>query len=224
MKSVIAYYDELADRYDDDRFGNSYGQYVDALERTILSTWLGGIEPCECVDFGCGTGRLLAYAGTGVDGSVRMLQVAAQKYADRHLIPASITEVPLADGVMAAGFCFHVLMHLPEETICAFLAEAARIVRPGGKLIVDIPSAPRRALSGRPKSGWHGDTACDLATFRHWTGENWQIRRMRGILMLPLHRIPQRLRPWLTRLDAWLGRTLLARYASYYVLELERRA
>lgn len=224
MKSVIAYYDELADRYDDDRFGNSYGQHLDALERSILSTWLGGIEPGRCVDFGCGTGRLLAFAGTGVDGSARMLQVAAQKYADRHLIPAPITEVPLADGAMEAGLCFHVLMHLPEETIRAFLAEAARIVRPGGKLIVDIPSAPRRALSRRPKSGWHGDTASDLATFRRWAGAQWQMQEVRGILMLPLHRIPRRVRPWLMRLDAWLGRTFLARYASYYVIELERRA
>lgn len=224
MKSVIAYYDELADDYDRDRFCNSYGRYVDALEREILREWLADTRPAECVDFGCGTGRLLDFAGTGVDGSVRMLQVAAQKHAGCRLIPAEITQVPLGGGVMQAGICLHVLMHLPEETIRAFLTEAARIVRPAGRLIVDIPSAPRRALSRRQQSGWHGDTAVDPATFGHWAQQaDWKVRRIRGILMLPVHRIPSCVRPWLMRIDAWLGCTPLMRYASYYVIELERR-
>ena len=222
MKSVIAYYDELADDYDGNRFANSYGRYIDAQERTILAEWLYGAVPAATVDFGCGTGRLLDFAGTGVDGSVRMLQVAAQKFDDRRLIPADLTQIPLANAQMQAGLCFHVLMHLPPETIRAFLAEAGRIVRPGGRLIVDIPSAPRRALSRRSASGWHGDTAASIETFRAWAQPQWAVRRWRGILLFPIHRIPAPLRPWLTGLDAWLGRSWLARFASYYVIELTR--
>ena len=33
---VVAYYDDIADTYDESRFGNSYGEFIDAEERMIL--------------------------------------------------------------------------------------------------------------------------------------------------------------------------------------------
>lgn len=224
MKSVIAYYDELAGEYDRSRFSNSYGQFVDVQERQILTAWLRGVPPAGVVDLGCGTGRLLGFAGAGIDGSLRMLEEAARKNPGRNLMRADITCTPLPDKAMHTGLCFHVLMHLPQDTIRAFLVEAARIIRPGGRLILDIPAAPRRRLSRRPASGWHGDTALDLATLRAWAGGRWEVRRVCGVMMLSVHRIPRFLRPWLARIDAWLGRTVLGRYASYYVVDLERQA
>jgi len=224
MNPVIAYYDALAARYDHDRFSNSYGRHIDALERTVLTRWLAGQRLAGCVDFGCGTGRLLDFAGTGVDASLPMLQVAAGKHPQRHLLAASLDSVPLASASMHAGLCFHVLMHLSTEEIRTFLAEAARIVQPGGRLIVDIPSAWRRRFSRRPPSGWHGDTAADTATLLGWAQPWWRAGRSHGLLVLPLHRVPQRLRPWLAGLDRFLGRSLPVCCASYQILELERVA
>lgn len=224
MKPVIDYYDQLAANYDHERFANSYGRYIDLLERGILAVWLGDADKADVVDFGCGTGRLLDFAMTGVDGSAQMLRVAAGKFPDRRLIHANLTDIPLADRSATAALCFHVLMHLDPETLHSVLRTAARIVRPGGKLIMDIPSAPRRALGRRPPSGWHGDTAAGMRDIREWTAAQWKVRRWRGLLFFPIHRIPARLRPVLRRLDAWIGRTWLARYSSYYVIELERLA
>lgn len=224
MNPVIAYYDALATRYDHDRFSNSYGRHIDALERAVLRGWLAGQRLAGCVDFGCGTGRLLDFAGTGVDASLPMLQVAAGKHPTRHLLAASLDAVPLAPASMQVGFCFHVLMHLSAQEIRTFLAEAARIVQPGGRLIVDIPSAWRRRLSRRPRSGWHGDTAADAATLLAWAQPWWQAGRRHGLLVLPLHRVPQRLRPWMGGVDRFLGRILPVCCGSYQILELERAA
>ena len=46
--------------------------------------------------------------------------------------------------------------------------------------------------------------------------------RRRGVLFLPIHRLPARLRAPLGGVDALIGRTVLGRWASYHVYELER--
>lgn len=222
MQPVIDYYDELADSYDHARFANSYGQYLDALERNILRAWLSGVDKAATVDLGCGTGRLLDFAMLGVDGSARMLGHAAQKFPDRQLIHADLKSIPLKSNGVTTALCFHVLMHLDVASVQSFFRDAARVVRQGGVLIVDIPSAPRRDLGKRRPSGWHGDTAATLADIRRWAGAEWQVRGWRGLLFFPIHRLPPRLRPMLRHLDAWIGRTWLARYSSYYVIQLER--
>lgn len=77
MQSVQDYYDQLASNYDQNRFANSYGQYIDRMERQILTTWLTDTPAAQVIDMGCGTGRLLDFALTGVDASTEMLKVAA---------------------------------------------------------------------------------------------------------------------------------------------------
>ena len=62
MNPIQDYYDKIAHKYDADRFGNSYGRYIDALEREILTTWLHGVKPENVLDIGCGTGRFLDFA------------------------------------------------------------------------------------------------------------------------------------------------------------------
>jgi hypothetical protein len=57
---------------------------------------------------------------------------------------------------------------------------------------------------------------------RRWAGDAWRLKRWRGIVALPIHRVPSRFRGWLGGLDALVGRSPLARWSSYYVCELER--
>ena len=222
-QAIHEYYDRLAPDYDRDRFGNSYGQFVDAQERTILGEWLAGVPASDVVDIGCGTGRLLDFAMTGVDASSEMLKVAAQKYPDRRLVQSALPDLALEDAFDAA-ICFHVFMHMSEVAIQAALTEIARVVRPGGRLIVDIPSAHRRAFRRRRASdtGWHGETAASAPDLGRWSAGRWRMLRRRGVLFLPVHRLPPGVRVRLADVDALIGRTLLGRWASYHVYELER--
>lgn len=222
MKHVIKYYDELAESYDENRFENSYGRYIDLLERNILNEWLGSEDKNHVIDLGCGTGRLLEYAMTGVDGSRKMLQIAAKKFPDRTLIQANLTNIPLPNNFINSAICFQVLMHLDIKTIQAFFESTAHIIPKRGRLIIDIPSKPRRSMGRRSLSGWHGDTSASIKDVESWIEPHWKIMRWRGILFFPIHRIPQRLRPLFINMDAWLGETWLAKYSSYYVLELVR--
>ena len=216
------YYQTLAPTYDKDRFGNSYGRYVDRLERDLLAGWLQNRPPGSVVELACGTGRLLDFAMTGVDLSSAMLAEAREKWNDRQLIHADASSTGLPSQSFDAAICFHLLMHLDVPACKAVLAEAARLVRPGGSLIFDIPSKPRRTLSGRPSSGWHGDTAASPADLQRWAGTAWRVKRRRGILIFPIHRLPSNWRSRLARFDAALGRTPLGRWGSYYVCELVR--
>ncbi|HYH83657.1 MAG TPA: hypothetical protein VEX86_27930, partial [Longimicrobium sp.] len=64
MSSIRDYYDALAPAYDRERFANSYGRYVDGVERGVLRAWLDGRAPSAVVELACGTGRFLDFAGT----------------------------------------------------------------------------------------------------------------------------------------------------------------
>lgn len=223
MQPIHDYYQNLAPEYDRDRFGNSYGRYVDRMEREILREWRGGFDPRECVEIACGTGRLLDFAMTGVDFSEGMLEQARAKYPDRRLVVADAARTGLPDGAFRLAYAFHLFMHLDRETCAAVLREAARIVRPGGSFIFDIPSAPRRALSGRPAEGWHGSTSASPAEIAAWCGDAWLPVRRRGVLFVPIHRFPSGMRPLFRGFDSLIGRSPLARWSSYYVCELRRR-
>jgi ubiquinone/menaquinone biosynthesis C-methylase UbiE len=60
-RAMIQYYDRLARTYDAERFGNSYGKFIDAQERATLARLLP-LEAGSVLDLGCGTGRLTGFA------------------------------------------------------------------------------------------------------------------------------------------------------------------
>jgi SAM-dependent methyltransferase len=226
MQSIHDYYDTLAKDYDQNRFGNSYGRYIDRLERKILQSWLNNTPPTDVVDLACGTGRLLQFAMTGVDASAEMLRVARNKFPDRLLKHSTLPKLDLPDASFSAATCFHVLMHLDEALIKQSFAEIARVIKVGGRLIVDIPSQDRRALNRRRpnNNGWHGNTAATQTDVIHWSSPHWRLVKRRGILFIPIHRLPSFARAFFGGIDALIGRTFLARYSSYHVYELERIA
>lgn len=222
MHPIHDYYQSLAATYDQDRFANSYGRYVDSMERAVLRRWLRDSSPELTVDIACGTGRLLDFAHTGVDLSSAMLEQAQAKWPSRHLVEANAANTGLQPDSFQSAICFHLLMHLDPTSSADILREAARIVQRGGRLIFDIPSKPRRGLSKRPPSGWHGDHAASIAEVRRWADDAWRLKRWCGVLFVPVHRIPSRWRSSFAGVDALIGQTVLARWSSYYVCELER--
>ena len=54
---VVDYYDTIADQYDESRFDNSYGQFIDYQERRILDQLIKLPTDAKCLEMACGTGR-----------------------------------------------------------------------------------------------------------------------------------------------------------------------
>lgn len=222
MKEVLQYYDAIATRYDESRFGTSYGKFVDAQERYFLKKWLPAAEGRSVLDAGCGTGRLLDLATHGVDGSSKMLDLARQRYPGKKLHQCTLDALPFADESFDVVFCMHVCMHLPVESIRTILIEFHRVLRPGGRVIFDIPSACRRRMTGHTQDSWHGATSLsskDIYTARNF----WHPIAMRGILFAPVHRIPVPLRSIFLPLDICIGMSPLKELSSYHLYLLEKQ-
>lgn len=214
-RTIVQYYDRLAPTYDAERFGHSYGQFIDAQERAILARLLPR-GATRILDLGCGTGRLSGFATHGCDASIESLKVARRK-SDRTFVAADAAALPFAAGSFDAAFSFHLLMHLERATIASLFIEAGRVLAPGGTFIADIPSAFRRRLHARRAAGWHGATsltAAELSALAAPAG--LRLRLTLGVALTPVHRVPHRLRAGLARLDLRLA-ALAPACASYLV-------
>jgi len=104
-------------------------------------------RPLKIVDIGCGPGFLLGclkgwFPGvelTGVDQNDDLLRVAETRCPEMTPLKGDATALPLPDGYADVAFALHVVEHLshPDQ----FFAEARRVLRPGGMLVIATPNA-----------------------------------------------------------------------------------
>ena len=220
---LVESYNQLAERYDDERFANPYGAYIHAQERRLLQHWLAPIAHGTILDLACGTGRLLDMATHGLDASEAMVRIAREKHPRKevHCGPAAdLARFRIHfDGI----FCLHLLMHLTRSDIDALFRVCHERLRPGGLFAFDVPSALRRKLTGFRPEGWHGGTAFAHREVTSLTANKWRFKVSRGILFFPIHRLPLRIRPMLRRWDDLIGMTPLKRVSSYMLFCVEKR-
>lgn len=129
----------IADRYDFITVALSYGQDRRWKRRLID---LAAFAPTDRVlDVACGTGDLLFAAAdcarevTGLDVTLRMLQLAKQKRASPgvRFVTGDIEMLPFAEHhftVVTAGYGLRNVPHLP-----AAIRELHRVLAPGGRLL-----------------------------------------------------------------------------------------
>lgn len=222
-KAIKNYYNQLAPEYDDDRFNNSYGQYLHSQERQILVRRLGHISKKSILDMGCGTGRFLDFSENGVDFSEGMLGEAQTKFPNHKLTISDISKMPFENESFEAIYSLHVFMHIDLETIENTIKEAHRILKPNGILIFDFPSQARRQLINYKKDGWHGNTSLDIDSIQKWTDELFELEGYEGVLFFPIHRVPVSLRSFFIKIDSWLCKSFLKKWASYHFIFLRKK-
>jgi ubiquinone/menaquinone biosynthesis C-methylase UbiE len=132
------------------------------------------------LDIGTGTGRLLELlapqvsSALGVDASRTMLALARSRLARAELSHCAVRladmyRLPLPD----AGFdlvLLHMVLHHAEDPSAA-LAEAARVLRPGGRMLV-VDLAPHRNTEclERLSHRWPGFSDTAMAELLHGAG------------------------------------------------------
>ena len=218
-RDVAQYYDDLAKDYDQDRFGNSYGLFLHALERPILERLLQSCSE-SVLEVGCGTGRFLDLADIGVDISPKMLEVAKTKFPTKPLLRAPCDIIPLPDSSQQCIYSFHLLMHLNLSILQRWSKEMHRLLTRDGRWIVDIPTAFRRRFK-KESTGWHGNFAPEISVFEQL---GWKVVSVHPILYVPIHRIPINSRPTMLRIDQLLGQYAPKRLSSYQIVELAPRS
>jgi ArsR family transcriptional regulator len=141
------------------------GLPADAVEAALLGLLPQG-NLGRALDIGTGTGRLLELlaprlaSGLGVDASRAMLALARARLARPGLTHCAVRladmyRLPLPDG----GFdlvLLHMVLHHAEDPAAA-LAEAARVLRPGGRLLlVDLAPHDNAEALHRLAHRWPG--------------------------------------------------------------------
>ena len=100
--------------------------------------------PGSVLDIGCGIGSFLSVCRengwnvTGVDPSSIACQVARREYG-LEIINDTFSSARMGDRKFDAVFAAQVLHHLPEPA--GFLADLAKVVKPGGVIVLRTPNA-----------------------------------------------------------------------------------
>lgn len=130
--------------FSDPEWRDTYaGRRADASWIEAMTDVAGEVHGCVVVDLGCGGGiysrawlDLGAARVIGVDGSAPFLETAREAVADarfetRH---ADVSSTGLPEGAADVVFARALIHHLPD--LSPFLHETTRLLRPGGRLIV----------------------------------------------------------------------------------------
>jgi ArsR family transcriptional regulator len=180
-----------------------------AIEQALLDALPARMD--VLLDIGTGTGRLLELAAPraeralGVDMSRDMLALARARLAERGLADratvrqADMYRLPFADASFDA-VAMQMVLHYAEEPAAA-LAEAARVLRPGGTLLIaDLAPHEDTALMAAQAhrwpgfddaqlTGWLSAAGCTLAAATTIPGPHavrlWPARRQTAELALP---------------------------------------
>lgn len=150
--SVRDVYQGWASHYDTP--GN---QLIDT-EQPIVRRILDGLPIGTALDAACGTGRHTAYLHQlgheviGADASQEMLARARTRLPEVVFHEADLHQLPVPDNSVDTVVCALALTHIPD--LAPVLAEFARVLRPGGHLVISDahllvsylrPTLPRRA-------------------------------------------------------------------------------
>jgi ArsR family transcriptional regulator len=173
-----------------------------AIARALGADKEGGRPLGRLIDIGTGTGRMLElFAGAakgalGIDRSPEMLRVARVKLAEAGLSSAELRQgdmysLPLPSG-SADTVIIHQVLHFAQQPAAAVL-EAARLLTPGGRLIIiDFAQHEREELRNRDAharlgfadeavTGWMTAAGLEARVVEHLEGGELTVTLWEGV-------------------------------------------
>ena len=129
----------------------------DGSDAALIDDLLAALPPDpDVLDIGCGDGaRTLANlpsGSVGLDISRRGLDLATETVPGSRLVHGDMTELPFAADSFDAITAYHAVFHVPRERHPTVYGEFARALRPGGRLLMTLPSGRFETV----RRGWMG--------------------------------------------------------------------
>jgi SAM-dependent methyltransferase len=169
VSSVLAYQQQAAG-YDAEAGGGLF-----AADEPVVAEYLSGRVPGVALDAACGTGRFAGFLSRcghrviGVDSSPDMLAYARRRVPDGEFHVGELDRLPLPSDSVDVIVCALALVHVPR--LEPVLAEFARVLRPGGDLVIsDVHHEHVTRGSVITARGPAGEP-CVAATYRHPLGD-----------------------------------------------------
>jgi len=142
-----------------DDLSETYAERRDpgGTDAALIDDLLADCPPDPTVlDVGCGDGaRTLANlpeGSVGLDFSRRGLELAAETVPTARLLQGDMTTLPLADGSVDAITAYYAVFHVSRSAHPGVYREFARVLRPGGHLLMTLPSGRFETV----RRGWMG--------------------------------------------------------------------
>jgi len=162
-------YRAWAPTYDDPNNG------LFALDEPAVDAIVDTLPPGNALDAACGTGRFSArlsargHRVVGVDNSSEMLELARLKVPGADFRLGDLEELPLPDASTDLVVCALALSHVPD--LEPVMAQFARVVRPGGHVVIADAHHELVFRGSVVKSlGPNGEPGL-VATYRHTPGD-----------------------------------------------------
>ncbi len=147
---IMRAWDEVAHTYAERR--DADGPDADLIDDLLADL---PAEPLV-LDVGCGDGaRTLANlpaGAVGLDFSRRGLELATERVPGARLVQGDMTALPLADDRFDGITAYHAVFHVPRENQAGVYEEFARVLRPGGELLMTLPGGRFETV----RRGWMG--------------------------------------------------------------------
>jgi SAM-dependent methyltransferase len=154
--------DRTRDSYDTvaATYAAKFGDELDGkpLDRALLAAFAETVSG-PVADLGCGPGHVTAHLSrlglevTGIDLSPAMIATARAAYPGLSFAVGDMTRLDLGDGSLGGILAFYSIIHLPDELVPVAFAEFARVLAPGGQLLVAFQIGADERLR---QVDWHG--------------------------------------------------------------------
>ncbi|MBF0294464.1 MAG: class I SAM-dependent methyltransferase [Magnetococcales bacterium] len=140
--------------------------------RRLMPPAAGG----RLLDVGCGLGYLTmalgeGYRCVGLDADFGSVNANRQRGLPG-MVQGRLDRLPFADDTFAVAICSEVLEHLPDGADAAALAEIARVVQPGGRILVTVPALEGVRATSRLRNLGHDDP--NGGEYHYRMGYAWQ--------------------------------------------------
>lgn len=147
------------------------------LDRALLAAFAEHVRteaPGLVAELGCGPGRVAAHLNglgldvLGIDLSPEMIRIARETYPGLRFEVGSMDALDLADDAVHGVVSWYSVIHAEPPAVAAYVAEFARVIAPGGLLLVaffESEGAPVTKYETRvvPAYRWPIDALAALA-------------------------------------------------------------